>query len=176
MTNTSFSVKIKGIGEIPLFFFYIFNTIDILLCVTAVVTSFLLFKVVYQTPLFHRNLLMFASGLFFAAVFSSLFQLIMAVFGFFNYSVLTFDGIFIKSGPMYLVEWLRVASCDIFLADFSILIIERTMATILLKSYEKRTNDRILILAIGFAIIYGIGISTSVVKGEPLTVISYLTS
>ena len=174
MNNSSHFVKLEGIGEIPVIFLYAFNVIDILLCLTAVITSLLLFKVVYQTPLFHRNLLIFASGLFFAAVFAALFQMVMAVSGFFYYSVLAFDGIFIKTGPMYIIEWLRVAFCDIFLADFSILIFERTMATILLKSYEKRTNDRILIVAIFFAIIYGICISTSAIKGELLEIMLFM--
>ncbi|KAE9553347.1 hypothetical protein FO519_003460 [Halicephalobus sp. NKZ332] len=100
-----------------------------------------------------------------AAFLMAFFILKISVYGFFDFKILAFQKMLIDEGPLVFVEWIKLSAGGSLMANLFIMILERTVATILLRSYEKKTGDRWMMVCFFVILFSGIGAAFIVING-----------
>ncbi|KAH7705748.1 Protein SRE-3 [Aphelenchoides avenae] len=119
-------------------------------------------NVVRQHPVFHPNLMRLVASVFVHWLAATLCRFAMVVWLFFDRRQLVSDDLFLLSGSMSFLEMARIFGYATILGTIVSVIVERSIATIKLKSYEHQRSNFMVVVAVVYS--WGIGaIATYVV-------------
>ena len=151
---------------------YGLNIIELVLIIISLLMSCFIIKICFKVHIFHRNLIILCGYLFLGCFFWMMSQLIIVVYGFFDFKVLAFQQMVVNQGPMIYVEWVKLSAGASLMANLLIMVMERAVATILLRSYERKTGDRWMIAAFFVILVCGIIGASIVITGKFLKLIN----
>ena len=162
---------------------YFLNILELCVLFFACFSGVFLILISFQASIFHRNLALLCVGLYFMASIAITLQGVLVIAGFFDFDILgknfhTFiqfflfqcilasEGLFIRQGWGKYVEWVRLAACGGILSFFASIIVERALATKMLKTYELRKSNLLLAVSLIIALFFGLMGSTVIMESK----------
>ena len=174
MFHTSLAVPTMSTTQIPLnvgiisinlppetvrLIFHAVDAVEALLILLSCPMVSTVFFVFYRSPLIHRNLIILMANLYVEYAILMLARLFCIagslIFGRDDVDSKLSASIVYFSGPFAAAEMIRLVACTAFLFACPCFIVERSFATLFLKSYETMRHNRIIGIVI--ALQWGLG-------------------
>ncbi|KAH7693995.1 Protein SRE-3, partial [Aphelenchoides avenae] len=131
------------------------NVLELITIPFTMALAFLMFHIAYRHPIFHRNLMCLIANIWVHWLLGMTCRMVMVVWLFFDTKSLLSDEVFVTRGRLRVVEFMRIFCFGTILGTVASIVVERSVATIQLRSYEKQRSWTIVAGSLVYAWING---------------------